>query len=93
MQSQVEALQHKELQTRVALELISSKVSTASFTSEPCLPLGTHLGISVHLLPSGEQAALVSLKRKTDLKYQKPLRNVSSYQLRHQISNILPVPR
>ncbi|XP_057895189.1 coiled-coil domain-containing protein 27 isoform X1 [Melospiza georgiana] len=39
-QSQLEALQHAELQTRVALELISSKVSVASFTSEPCLPLG-----------------------------------------------------
>lgn len=52
IQSQAEALQLKELQTRVALERISTKVSVASSTSEPCLPLGTHLGISVHLFPS-----------------------------------------
>lgn len=39
-QSQFEALQHTELQTRVALELISSKVSVTSFTSEPFLHLG-----------------------------------------------------
>lgn len=84
IQSQAEALQHKELQTRVALERISTKVSVASSTSEPCLPLGTHLGISVHLFPS------CLLIKQTGLKYQKPLRNLSSDQLHHQISNILP---
>lgn len=51
IQSQAEALQHKELQTRVALERISTKVSVASSTSEPCLPLGTHLGIFSPFVP------------------------------------------
>ncbi|XP_074748721.1 coiled-coil domain-containing protein 27 isoform X1 [Strix uralensis] len=40
-QSQAEMLQHRELQARVALERISSRVSTTS-----CLPLGRHFNHS-----------------------------------------------
>lgn len=38
MQSQAETLQHTELQTRVALECLTSRVNTASFTSDSYLP-------------------------------------------------------
>jgi len=40
IQGHAETLQHRELQTRAALECIAGRVSAASFASDSCLPPG-----------------------------------------------------